>query len=396
MLTHTNERPFKCHRCNGAYNRQFTLDNHLQKIHGIIVPKRGRGQRSKSNLQNESNENCSQEEESINEEDTLNNPLSQSNGSTEGQPEVDNFEEEINHAAFQEEGPIPSPAFSVVSNDSEQKENKQAEHKGALLKRIYIKKKKVKGDQGKKNVRKCKQCKMVFDRKYCLDRHVKIAHLKEPPKKEFQTRELVVGNSKKGRQNKKCNCKVCDLIFKNKVKLRAHSDGNLKLKCKICGVKKFGRQLSLEKHLEKCHGIRVKWRGNMKEGEGNGGKYCPECQSLFGGDKEENEEDDLSEKVWYAECGHLSCMDCVIKADGLGCGQCTTERVRMEDVLGKFFGEMGEKERRRILEVKVVLRRLEEAVVGNMQWRNLEEAVKCKEQIEIVENFKTITKSKQV
>ncbi len=370
MLTHTNTRPFKCPHCNGAYNRKFTLDNHLRKIHGLIPPKRDKGQRSTPNSHVPINQNDEEESASI-EENTLNLLLSHSSSPTEDQPE-----EEDNHPAFQEEGPIPSPAFSSISNDSsEQKENKHAEDKGALLKRIYMKKSKVNRSrrQKRERCRNCTECKMKFNRKINLDRHVKIPHLRQS--------KILAGNSKeKKRENlNKYDCKVCDLSFPTKRKLLAH----LKLKCKICGIKTLG---SLERHLEKSHGIRVRWREKIEEEEKteNGGKYCPECQSLFG-------EEDLNEKVWYAECGHLSCMDCVIKADGLGCGQCTTERVRMEDVLGRFFDGMEEKERRRILEVKVVLKRLEEE---EAQWRNLEEAVKCKEQVEIVENFKIITTSK--
>lgn len=224
---------------------------------------------------------------------------------------------------------------------------------------------------------------------------------------EFETRSLLAVHLKNEHGDKRPHiCQICEFPFQRKKHLNAHMKSHSDARpfeCKLC-VNKYNRLFSLERHMENCHGVRIRLHEfeNLKKDQE---EYCPECQSSFG--STEN-----CYKVAYSECGHIICMECVVKADGFGCGQCTTENAKMdcspvkkkkEMGGGELFKELvdrlnlGDKEKKRLFMVEVKVKRLEEMDdLGEVYSKVLEKiVVKSLKNHgdEMDDNFKTITRS---
>lgn len=111
-------------------------------------------------------------------------------------------------------------------------------------------------------------------------------------------------------------CNQCHWPFSQKrhlaVHMRTHTHQATLHACLMCATR-FPRKFSLERHMEHDHGVRLRF---LPEETPVGDEYCPECQSLF--------DAKTCVKVAYCQCGHVSCVECVVKAE-LGCGQCATE-----------------------------------------------------------------------
>lgn len=158
---------------------------------------------------------------------------------------------------------------------------------------------------------KCNQCDCSFNGKLNLTRHIKGAHRK--PAKTTKSKRIY----KRSGKIRTHFCNQCECSFYTDCELmhhvRKHFEERLHA-CKMCNLK-YDRRHALEKHMNKIHGIRLKmYPGETLPEEFE--EYCPECESVFGADN--------CQKVAYIVCGHVSCMECVIRAE-LGCGQCTTE-----------------------------------------------------------------------
>lgn len=105
-------------------------------------------------------------------------------------------------------------------------------------------------------------------------------------------------------------CDLCESTFNRKSALANH----LKKIREIISSKKGhweGKKDRSSKKLgiamESCHGVRIRLHSHEKQ------ERCLECQRSFGNSEK-------CYKVLYSECDQSICMECVIKADGIGCG----------------------------------------------------------------------------